>query len=86
MQELLNKSIEEGASLSDDHICDQVLGTRPGYVKGLGFGPKPAASTSTTTTMMQQLQEKLHQSQDENIKLKERLEDEIKRGEKDRLY
>ena len=40
MQELLKKSIEEGARLNDDQICDEVLGSRPGYVKGLGFWAK----------------------------------------------
>ena len=52
MQELLKKSIEEGPRLSDDQICDEVLGSRPGYVKGLGFGLRPAASTSTTSTVI----------------------------------
>ena len=82
MQELLKKSIEEGPRLSDDQICDEVLGSRSGYVKGQGFGPRPAASTSTTPTITQQLQEKLHQSQEENSQLKELLDDEIKKGER----
>ena len=82
MQELLKKSIEKGVRLSDHQIYDEVLGSRPGYVKGLGFGPKPAASTSTTSTVIQQLQEKLQQSQKENSQLKELLDDEIKKGEK----
>ena len=33
--ELLEKSKEEGNTLSPDEICDQVLGIRSGYVKGL---------------------------------------------------
>ena len=39
--ELLEKSKEEGNALSPDEICDRVLGTRYGYIKGLGYGPKP---------------------------------------------
>ena len=38
--ELLEKS-KEGNALSPDEICDRVLGTRSGYIKGLGYGPKP---------------------------------------------
>ena len=41
MLELLEKSKEEGNSLSPDEICDQVLETRSDYIKGLGYGPKP---------------------------------------------
>ncbi|KAA0066194.1 CACTA en-spm transposon protein [Cucumis melo var. makuwa] len=32
---------EGSQPLSEDEICDQVLGRRPGYSKGLGWGPKP---------------------------------------------
>ncbi|TYK11874.1 zinc finger protein ZPR1-like protein [Cucumis melo var. makuwa] len=41
--------------LSEDEICDQVLGRRPDYSKGLGWEPKPkvrkttSASSSTTS-------------------------------------
>ncbi|KAA0065572.1 uncharacterized protein E6C27_scaffold90G00100 [Cucumis melo var. makuwa] len=38
--------------LSEDEICDQVLGRRPDYSKGLGCGPKPkvhSASSSSTS-------------------------------------
>ncbi|KAA0033108.1 CACTA en-spm transposon protein [Cucumis melo var. makuwa] len=34
--------------LYKDEICDQVLGKRPGYSKGLGWGPKPKARKSTS--------------------------------------
>ncbi|KAA0065324.1 CACTA en-spm transposon protein [Cucumis melo var. makuwa] len=41
-----------------DEICDQVLGRRPDYSKGLGWGPKPKArkrmSVSSSTTSYSQ--------------------------------
>ena len=70
MQELLAQSTTEGRILSKDKICDQVLGTRSRCVKGLGFGPRPKTSTSGTSSMIQDLQAKLKQSQDENNLLK----------------
>ena len=45
--ELLEKSKEEGNALSPEEICDRVLGTRSGYIKGLGYGPKPKGKGST---------------------------------------
>ncbi|KAA0032287.1 CACTA en-spm transposon protein [Cucumis melo var. makuwa] len=36
--------------LSEDEICDQVLGRRPGYPKGLGWGPKPKARRTTSAS------------------------------------
>ncbi|XP_050944376.1 uncharacterized protein LOC127150552 [Cucumis melo] len=44
MLELQSQPTPEGSQpLSEDEICDQVLGRRPGYSKGLGWGPKPKA-------------------------------------------
>ncbi|KAA0056747.1 CACTA en-spm transposon protein [Cucumis melo var. makuwa] len=59
--------------LSEDEICDQVLGRRPGYLKGVGWGPKPkarrtasASSSSTSSSQSTQkeieLQAKLHEA------------------------
>ncbi|KAG1334151.1 putative Transposase, Ptta/En/Spm, plant [Cocos nucifera] len=45
--ELQAQSSEEGSqALTLDQICDTVLGTRFGYVCGLGHGPKPIGSSS----------------------------------------
>ncbi|KAA0047665.1 zinc finger protein ZPR1-like protein [Cucumis melo var. makuwa] len=44
MLELQSQPTLEGSQpLSRDEICDQVLGRRPGYSKGFGWGPKPKA-------------------------------------------
>ncbi|KAA0045389.1 CACTA en-spm transposon protein [Cucumis melo var. makuwa] len=62
---------EDSQPLSEDEICDQVLGRRPGYSKGLGWGPKPkarrtASASSSSTSCSQstekeiELQAKLH--------------------------
>ncbi|KAA0062316.1 CACTA en-spm transposon protein [Cucumis melo var. makuwa] len=63
MLELQSQPTTEGSqSLSKDEICDQVLGRRPGYSKGLGWGPKPkarrTASASSSSTSCSQSTEK----------------------------
>ncbi|XP_050945494.1 uncharacterized protein LOC127150847 [Cucumis melo] len=74
MLELQSQPIPEGSQpLSEDEICDQVLGRRPGYSKGLGWGPKPkarrtASASSSSTSCSQstqkeiELQAKLHEA------------------------
>ena len=63
MLELQSQPTPEGSQpLSEDKICDQVLGRRPGYSKGLGWGPKPkarrTASASSSSTSCSQSTEK----------------------------
>ncbi|KAA0062346.1 CACTA en-spm transposon protein [Cucumis melo var. makuwa] len=66
-------TLEGNQPLSEDEICDQVLGRRPGYSKGLGWGPKPKAhrtasasssstSCSPSTEKEIKLQAKLHEA------------------------
>lgn len=38
---LLVPTLEGSQPLSGDEICETVLGRRPGYSKGLDWGPKP---------------------------------------------
>ena len=46
MVELQSIPVEEGTEpKSIDNIVDEVLGTRSGYIKGLGYGPKPSSSS-----------------------------------------
>ena len=47
-----------------DDIVDSVLGTRCGYVKGLGYGPKPK-SFKASETRTYELEEKHKKTQDE---------------------
>ncbi|KAA0045075.1 CACTA en-spm transposon protein [Cucumis melo var. makuwa] len=73
MLELQSQPTREGSQpLSQDEICDQVLGRRLGYSKGLGWGPKPkacrtASASSSSTSCSQstekeiELQAKLHE-------------------------
>uniref|UniRef100_A0A9I9EHK8 CACTA en-spm transposon protein n=1 Tax=Cucumis melo TaxID=3656 RepID=A0A9I9EHK8_CUCME len=73
MLELQSQYTPEGSQpLSEDEICDQVLGRRPGYSKGLGWGPKlktrrTASASSSSTSCSQstekeiELQAKLHE-------------------------
>ncbi|XP_050942276.1 uncharacterized protein LOC127149923 [Cucumis melo] len=74
MLELQSQPTPEGSQpLSEDEICDQVLGRRPGYSKRLGWGPKPkarrtASASSSSTSCSQstqkeiELQAKLHEA------------------------
>ncbi|KAA0054740.1 CACTA en-spm transposon protein [Cucumis melo var. makuwa] len=66
-------TLEDSQPLSEDEICDQVLGRRLGYSKGLGWGPKPkarrtASASSSSTSCPQstekeiELQAKLHEA------------------------
>ncbi|XP_042387386.1 uncharacterized protein LOC121979458 [Zingiber officinale] len=53
-----------------DTVYDQVLGTRSGYIRGLGSGPKPVRSTSSDATSSSRstnaaLRERLESTQDE---------------------
>ncbi|KAK3230394.1 hypothetical protein Dsin_002275 [Dipteronia sinensis] len=58
---LQTKSVEDGSLISDEDICEKVLGKRSGYVKGLGFGPRPksfkyGASTQVNTNLKQKVE------------------------------
>ncbi|OMO51247.1 hypothetical protein CCACVL1_29910 [Corchorus capsularis] len=47
MIQMLNETPEEGKEpMTVDEIMDKVLGTSSGYVKGLGYGPKPVKSSN----------------------------------------
>ncbi|KAA0056012.1 CACTA en-spm transposon protein [Cucumis melo var. makuwa] len=79
MLELQSQPTLEGSQpLSEDEICDQVLGRRPGYSKGLGWGPKPkarrTASASSSSTSCSQSTEK-------EIELQAKLHEALKRIE-----
>lgn len=41
-----HSALEESTSLTEDEICDKVLGTRPGYIKGLGHGVLPISTSN----------------------------------------
>ncbi|KAA0032328.1 zinc finger protein ZPR1-like protein [Cucumis melo var. makuwa] len=65
MLELQSQPTLEGSQpLSENEICDQVLGRRPGYSKGLGWRPKPKARrttsvSSSSTSCSQSIQKKI---------------------------
>ena len=54
---------EETEPKSIDNIMDEVLGTRSGYIKGLGYGPKPSSSRSKANPV--DLEKSLKKTQDE---------------------
>ena len=50
MLELQKQPVPEGGqALKEAEICVQVLGSRSGYIKGLGHGPWPPSSSSKST-------------------------------------
>ena len=50
MLELQKQPVPEGGqALKEAKICVQVLGSRSGYIKGLGHGPRPPSSSSKST-------------------------------------
>ncbi|GMJ10766.1 hypothetical protein HRI_004745800 [Hibiscus trionum] len=52
MVELQSTPVEEGAEPKTiDDIVDEVLGTRSGYIPGLGYGPKPDKKKSSANTI-----------------------------------
>ena len=67
--ELLDKSKEEGNALSLDEICNRVLGTRYGCIKGLGYGLKPKRKGINSNAKIQKLEENLKEKYVEIDKL-----------------
>ncbi|KAA0040881.1 CACTA en-spm transposon protein [Cucumis melo var. makuwa] len=64
--------------LSEDEICDQVLGRRLGYSKGLGWGPKPKARR---TTSARSSSTSCSQSRQNEIELQAKLNEALERIE-----
>ncbi|KAG6493174.1 hypothetical protein ZIOFF_048151 [Zingiber officinale] len=69
---ILSQNPEDGIDVLQivDTVCDQVLGTRSGYIRGLGSGPKPVRSTSSDATSSSRstnaaLRERFESTQDE---------------------
>ncbi|TYK07995.1 zinc finger protein ZPR1-like protein [Cucumis melo var. makuwa] len=65
-------------SHSEDEICDQVLGRRSGYSKGLGWGPKPKARRTTSASSSST---SCSQSTEKEIELQAKLNEALERIE-----
>ena len=61
-------------ALSPDEICDRVLGTRSGYIKGLGYGSKPKVKGINSNAKIQKLEENLKKKYVEMVKLVDRVD------------
>ncbi|KAI8538120.1 hypothetical protein RHMOL_Rhmol09G0077700 [Rhododendron molle] len=58
MIKLKNQPVPEGETpMTEDQICDKVLGRAIGYVRGLGYGVRPDTSIKVAHAMRGQLQE-----------------------------
>lgn len=53
------------SSMTIDEIVDTVLGTKSGYIKGLGYGPKPN-TTRATQRGMAELEDSLRKAKQES--------------------
>ena len=49
MERIISEETVEGSQPPTElEITQRVLGTRSGYIKGMGYGPKPAASSRSS--------------------------------------
>ncbi|KAA0055175.1 CACTA en-spm transposon protein [Cucumis melo var. makuwa] len=79
MLELQSQPTSEGSQpLSEDEISDQVLGRRPSYSKGFGWGPKPKARRTTSASSSST---SCSQSTQKDIKLQAKLNEALERIE-----
>ena len=69
------ESTFDGNLMSSAQIVETVLGRRSGYIKGLGYGPKPTRSirSNMDTTEVLELRETLRQSQGYTNSLESRI-------------
>ncbi|KAA0025195.1 CACTA en-spm transposon protein [Cucumis melo var. makuwa] len=78
MLELQSQPIPEGSQpLSEDEICDQVLGRQPGYSKGLDWRPKPKARR----TMSASMQDRNHQVLASQVERMQKLTEDFTRAQ-----
>ncbi|KAB1213184.1 hypothetical protein CJ030_MR4G013688 [Morella rubra] len=56
MVEIQSQSTTESGAQKDVDIFTQVLGTRSGYVRGLGRSVKPIAASSSTLSIQRDLE------------------------------
>ncbi|KAB1201750.1 hypothetical protein CJ030_MR8G008983 [Morella rubra] len=73
-EELQEQAISDGRSYNDIDILHQVLGPKPGYVRGLGRAVKPPRSSGLTSTSVAR---QLREAQLEIDRLKAKQEAEI---------
>ncbi|KAA0049657.1 zinc finger protein ZPR1-like protein [Cucumis melo var. makuwa] len=63
--------------LSEDEICDQVLGRRPDYSKGLGWGPKPKARRTASAS----IQDRNHQALASQVEAMKKMIEDLTRAQ-----
>ncbi|TYK13588.1 CACTA en-spm transposon protein [Cucumis melo var. makuwa] len=78
MLELQSQPTPEGSQpFSEDEICDQVFGRRPGYSKGLGWGPKPKARRTTSAS----IQDRNHQALASEVEAMKKMIEDLTRAQ-----
>nr|GMD07293.1 uncharacterized protein LOC109177058 [Ipomoea batatas] len=65
---MLETSASDGNPMTVDQVYDVVMGTRSGYIKGMGNGPKPQTSRSTRANTSH-LEEQMKTTMSENFQL-----------------
>nr|GMC69556.1 Transposase, Ptta/En/Spm, plant [Ipomoea batatas] len=71
---MLETSTSDGNPMTVDQVYDVVMGTRSGYIKGMGNGSKPQTSRSTRASTSH-LEEQMKTTMNENSQLKTELAD-----------
>ncbi|KAH0767926.1 hypothetical protein KY285_003797 [Solanum tuberosum] len=64
------------ASMTTDEIVDTVLGTKSGYIRGLGYGPKPN-TTRATQRKMAELEDSLRKAKQEAASAQNNLQNRL---------
>ncbi|KAJ0041108.1 hypothetical protein Pint_26732 [Pistacia integerrima] len=81
MIELKEKSSSDDKPLTADEICDQVLGTRSGYIKGLGYGLKPKKKAGPSLQIkrladaFKESEDRFRESEEINLKYQEKVDE-----------
>ncbi|OIT39101.1 hypothetical protein A4A49_61725, partial [Nicotiana attenuata] len=64
IRNLRARSVSEENSMTIDEIADNVLGTRSGYIKAIGYGPKPS-TIKTTKRRTSELEDSLRRAKED---------------------
>ncbi|KAH0773579.1 hypothetical protein KY290_010716 [Solanum tuberosum] len=68
------------SSMTIDEIVDTILGTKLGYIKGLGYGPKPN-TTRSTQRRMAELEDSLKKKKQEAVSAQLELQNRLNTAE-----
>ncbi|KAH0764864.1 hypothetical protein KY285_000735 [Solanum tuberosum] len=80
MKDLKDLYTSGEASMTTDEIVDTVLGTKSGYIRGLGYGPKPN-TTRATQRKTAELEDSLRKAKQEAASAQNNLQNRLNAAE-----